>query len=154
MQRLLPHFPYQSSKTAIGHVIQILYRASCFEVTKRDGDSSLMCLKKEFRNYDDLRREHDTQIVSIALEAGLRITPEQWSSLLYGDYSHKSELQSIVDKLHDVKPSFSAIIQKLKKNCSESDDVTKIADYIVYFEQLSYFQTNVVDNGKLFFDIF
>ena len=99
-------FP-QASKTSIGHVVQLLYRASCFKVkkflepfvlsvpwyfslahlllwrgkaiiprygqnkrfheflyfkvTKRDGDSSLMQLKEEFRTYDALRREHDAQ---------------------------------------------------------------------------------------------
>ena len=31
------------------------------KVTKRDGDSSLMQLKEEFRTYDALRREHDAQ---------------------------------------------------------------------------------------------
>lgn len=55
VQRLEPHFP-QASKTSIGHVVQLLYRASCFKVTKRDGDSSLMQLKEEFRTYDTLRR--------------------------------------------------------------------------------------------------
>ena len=29
-----------------------LFRASCFKVTKRDGDSSLMQLKEEFRTYE------------------------------------------------------------------------------------------------------
>jgi RING finger/CCCH-type zinc finger protein len=38
------------------------------QVTKRDGDSSLMQLKEEFRTYENLRREHDTQIVQIATE--------------------------------------------------------------------------------------
>ena len=99
VQRLSPHFPHQTSKTSIGHVIQLLYRASCFNVTKREGDSSLMQLKEEFRTYECLRREHDTQIVSIAQEAGLRICPEQWSCLLYGDPGHKSHMQSIIDKV-------------------------------------------------------
>lgn len=58
-----------------------------------------MQLKDEFRSYDSLRREHDTQIVQIATEAGLRIAPDQWSSLLYGDVAHKSHMQSIMDKL-------------------------------------------------------
>lgn len=60
-----------------------------------------MCifLLKQFRNYDALRREHDAQIVQIAMEAGLRISPEQWSSLLYGDLNHKSHMQSIIDKV-------------------------------------------------------
>lgn len=59
-----------------------------------------MQLKEEFREYESLRREHDSQIVQIALEAGLRISPDQWSALLYGDPHHRSHMQSIVDRLH------------------------------------------------------
>lgn len=33
VQRLEQHFP-QASKTSIGHVVQLLYRASCFKVQK------------------------------------------------------------------------------------------------------------------------
>lgn len=69
------------------------------QLTKRDGESSLMQLKEEYCSYDALRGEHDSQIVSIALEAGLRISPDQWSSLLYGDTEHKSHMQSIIDKV-------------------------------------------------------
>lgn len=58
-----------------------------------------MQLKEEFRTYEALRREHDSQIVQIAMEGGLRIAPDQWSSLLYGDQSHKSHMQSIIDKV-------------------------------------------------------
>ncbi|RUS84164.1 hypothetical protein EGW08_008051 [Elysia chlorotica] len=102
----------QASKTAIGHVVQLLYRASCFKVQKREGESSLMQLKEEFRQYEALRREHDSQIVQIALEAGLRISPEQWSSLLYGDVAHKPHMQSIIDK-HQSPQSFSQNIAEL-----------------------------------------
>lgn len=77
----------------------ILYCLLSCQVTKRDEDSSLMQLKEEFRTYEALRREHDAQIVHIAMEAGLRISPEQWSSLLYGDLVHKSHMQSIIDKV-------------------------------------------------------
>ncbi|XP_022247506.1 roquin-1-like isoform X1 [Limulus polyphemus] len=111
VQRLAPHFP-QASKTSIGHVVQLLYRASCFKVSKRDGDSSLMQLKEEFQTYEALRREHDAQIVQIATEAGLRIAPEQWSSLLYGDTAHKSHMQSIIDKLQTPQ-SFAQSVQEL-----------------------------------------
>jgi len=76
------------------------------QVTKRDEDSSLMQLKEEFRTYEALRREHDSQIVQIAMEGGLRIAPDQWSSLLYGDQSHKSHMQSIIDKVGDLFLSF------------------------------------------------
>ena len=48
-----------------------------------------MQLKEEFRTYETLRREHDAQIVQIATEAGLRIAPDQWSSLLYGNICPK-----------------------------------------------------------------
>ena len=71
-------------------------------MTKRDEDSSLMQLKEEFRTYEALRREHDSQIVQIAMEGGLRIAPDQWSSLLYGDQSHKSHMQSIIDKVSKI----------------------------------------------------
>jgi hypothetical protein len=81
-------------------------------VTKRDGDSSLMQLKEEFRTYETLRREHDAQIVQIATEAGLRIAPDQWSSLLYGDPVHKSHMQSIIDKLQTPQ-SFVQSVQEL-----------------------------------------
>ncbi|XP_023287730.1 roquin-1 isoform X2 [Orussus abietinus] len=111
VQRLEPHFP-QASKTSIGHVVQLLYRASCFKVSKREADSSLMQLKEEFRTYEALRREHDAQIVQIATEAGLRIAPDQWSALLYGDSSHKSQMQSIIDKLQTPQ-SFAQSVQEL-----------------------------------------
>lgn len=65
-----------------------------------------MQLKEEFRTYEALRREHDSQIVQIAMEAGLRIAPDQWSSLLYGDQSHKSHMQSIIDKVEPFVLSF------------------------------------------------
>lgn len=39
VQRLEPHFP-QASKTSIGHVVQLLYRASCFKVICSDNYKS------------------------------------------------------------------------------------------------------------------
>jgi hypothetical protein len=111
VQRLEPTFP-QASKTSIGHVVQLLYRASCFKVSKRDGDSSLMQLKEEFRTYKNLRKEHDAQIVQIATEAGLRIAPDQWSALLYGDPNHKSDMQSLIDKQQSPQ-SFGQSVQEL-----------------------------------------
>ena len=46
VQKLEMQFP-QASKTSVGHVVQLLYRASCFKVTKREEESSLMQLKEE-----------------------------------------------------------------------------------------------------------
>ena len=71
-----------------------------------------MQLKDEFRTYEALRREHDSQIVQIATEAGLRISPEQWSSLLYGDTAHKSHMQSIIDKVCAHFYAHRSVVQK------------------------------------------
>ncbi|XP_023016148.1 RING finger and CCCH-type zinc finger domain-containing protein roquin [Leptinotarsa decemlineata] len=125
VQRLEPHFP-QASKTSIGHVVQLLYRASCFKVSKRESDSSLMQLKEEFRTYDALRREHDAQIVQIATEAGLRIAPDQWSALLYGDAAHKSHMQSIIDKLQTPQ-SFAQSVQELVIALQRTGDPGKLS---------------------------
>lgn len=44
VQRLEPHFP-QASKTSIGHVVQLLYRASCFKVIYSKWQKYLHVLK-------------------------------------------------------------------------------------------------------------
>ncbi|XP_072176442.1 uncharacterized protein [Diadema setosum] len=135
VQKLEQQFP-QASKTSVGHVVQLLYRASCFKVTKREEESSLMQLKEEFRNYDSLRREHDAQIVQIALEAGLRISPEQWSSLLYGDLNHKSHMQSIIDKLQ-TPASFASSIEELTICLQRSGDPVRLAQLRIHLEKLA-----------------
>lgn len=135
VQRLEQQFP-QASKTSVGHVVQLLYRASCFKVTKREEESSLMELKEEFRQYDTLRREHDTQIVQIAIEAGLRISPEQWSLLLYGDQSHKSHMQSIIDKLQTPE-SFGSSIRELTIALQRSSDPAQLSKLRLKLEKLA-----------------
>lgn len=135
VQRLEPHFP-QASKTSIGHVVQLLYRASCFKVSKRESDSSLMQLKEEFRTYEALRREHDAQIVQIATEAGLRIAPDQWSALLYGDTNHKSHMQSIIDKLQTPQ-SFAQSVQELVIALQRTNDPSNLAGLRTYLKQLT-----------------
>jgi RING finger/CCCH-type zinc finger protein len=52
-----------------------------------------MQLKEQFRDYEALRAEHDAQIVQIAMETGLRISQDQWSSLLYGDSKHRTHMR-------------------------------------------------------------
>lgn len=135
VQRLEPHYS-QASKTSIGHVVQLLYRASCFKVSKREGDSSLMQLKEEFRSYEALRREHDAQIVQIATEAGLRIAPDQWSALLYGDTAHKSHMQSIMDKLQTPQ-SFSQSVQELVMALQRSGDPGNLSPLRLHLELLA-----------------
>lgn len=138
VQRLAPHFP-QASKTSIGHVVQLLYRASCFKVSKREGDSSLMQLKEEFCTYEALRREHDAQIVQIASEAGLRIAPEQWSSLLYGDAAHRSHMQSLVDKLQSPQ-SFAQSVHELALALQRTGDPAGLAALRPHFDLLAHWE--------------
>uniref|UniRef100_A0A3P8WIQ2 RING-type E3 ubiquitin transferase n=1 Tax=Cynoglossus semilaevis TaxID=244447 RepID=A0A3P8WIQ2_CYNSE len=135
VQKLEARFP-QASKTSIGHVVQLLYRASCFKVTKRDEDSSLMQLKEEFRTYEALGREHHAQIVHIAMEAGLRISPEQWSSLLYGDLVHKSHMQSIIDKLQSPE-SFAKSVQELTIVLQRTGDPANLTSLRPHLELLA-----------------
>lgn len=140
VEKLQPQFP-QASKTSIGHVVQLLYRASCFIVTKRDGDSSLMRLKDDFLGYEELRKEHDAQIVQIAREAGLRISPDQWSALLYGDQVHKSYMQSIIDRLQSGM-TFQDSIKDLTVILDRSGDPGSIKHVIPHLNLIAQIDVN------------
>lgn len=95
-----------------------------------------MQLKEEFRSYDALRREHDAQIVQIATEAGLRIAPDQWSALLYGDTAHKSHMQSIIDKLQTPQ-SFAQSVQELVIALQRTGDPGNLSNLRPHLELLA-----------------
>ncbi|CAI4224728.1 unnamed protein product [Auanema sp. JU1783] len=138
VQQMTEDYP-QVSKTCVGHVVQLLYRASCFHVIKRDGESSLMQLKDEFRSYEALRKEHDTQIVQMAIEAGLRISPDQWSSLLYGDFQHRSHMQSIIDKLH-LPSNDQLCLEEIENYASHGDPLLiEMLKYLSVFRDVNPF---------------
>lgn len=65
VQRLEPRFP-QASKTSIGHVVQLLYRASCFKVSNKQPSKHYMpvCWTEAFYNgYCPLRGPHKCRIL-------------------------------------------------------------------------------------------
>jgi RING finger/CCCH-type zinc finger protein len=95
-----------------------------------------MQLKEEFRTYEALRREHDAQIVQIATEAGLRIAPDQWSALLYGDMAHKSHMQSIIDKLQSPQ-SFAQSVQELVIALQRTGDPGNLSVIRLHLELLA-----------------
>uniref|UniRef100_A0A0N5CXX7 RING-type E3 ubiquitin transferase n=1 Tax=Thelazia callipaeda TaxID=103827 RepID=A0A0N5CXX7_THECL len=136
----------QVSKTCVGHVLQLLYRASCFNVLKREGGSSLMQLKVQFRNYDALRRVHDTQIVQVAFEQGLRLSLDQWSSLLYGDQNHRSYMQSIINKLQSSK-SWKQQVSDLKAAIKYSSERESLIPVIEHFKRFADFEPS---HGEFF----
>lgn len=96
----------------------------------------MMQLKEEFRTYEALRREHDAQIVQIATEAGLRIAPDQWSALLYGDTAHKSHMQSIIDKLQTPQ-SFAQSVQELVIALQRTGDPGNLSVLRLHLELLA-----------------
>lgn len=112
------------------------YHKLFLQVSKRESDSSLMQLKEEFRTYEALRREHDAQIVQIATEAGLRIAPDQWSALLYGDTAHKSHMQSIIDKLQTPQ-SFAQSVQELVIALQRTGDPARLSVLSPHLELLA-----------------
>uniref|UniRef100_A0A1I8ALZ0 RING-type E3 ubiquitin transferase n=1 Tax=Steinernema glaseri TaxID=37863 RepID=A0A1I8ALZ0_9BILA len=99
-QKLLPDFP-TVSKTAIGHLFQILYCARMFIVVPRNEGCVLLRLKPEFDNFEDFHFEHDTSLVRIVLESGLRVDQKLLSKLLYGTLDKQRHIQSIIDRLQN-----------------------------------------------------
>ncbi|CAF1272693.1 unnamed protein product, partial [Didymodactylos carnosus] len=139
VQKLAPQYP-RASKTSVGHVVQLLYRASCFKVQKREDESSLMQLKIQYRTYEKLRSEHDAQIIAIAQEQGLHISPEQWSSLLYGDTQHKQQLESIIEKMI-TSDSFDKSIKEFQMVIARNGDphyLQRLIPDFEFLEKISY----------------
>jgi RING finger/CCCH-type zinc finger protein len=147
VQQLQQQEFHQASKTSVGHVVQLLYRASCFNVEKRDEDSSRMQLKEEFRTYEALRREHDAQIIRVAMESGLRISPEQWSALLYGDQKHKSDMQSIIDKLLSQGIATSGLSELIVAIRRSQDQHNLLEKIVPHLEKLLHVDINIDKSG-------
>lgn len=103
---------------------------------KQDGESSLMQLKEEFRNYDSLRYEHDLQIAQIATEAGLRISADHWSSLLYGDLMHRAHMQSIVDRI-DCSQLLKNAINEFRNILTNRDNHGNLREILNYLSHLN-----------------
>lgn len=137
-----PHYRIAPDLMSMDAFMFFLFLPS-LQVTKRDEDSSLMQLKEEFRTYEALRREHDSQIVQIAMEGGLRIAPDQWSSLLYGDQSHKSHMQSIIDKVARASISDTRFINN-KDFCKRKNYKRSIFDWT----QMSLWVSHFINWGK------
>lgn len=80
---------------------------------------------------------------------GLRISPEQWSSLLYGDTQHKSSMQSIIDKL-STPASFSQAIQEFLIVLQRAGESSKhLSQLKTDFEHLSQIDVTNVDQQNI-----
>ena len=58
-------------------------------------------MRRPKAKYTGLRRQHDMLIVRTAMNNGVRMSPERWSRALYGDDEHKSEMQSVIDRVQN-----------------------------------------------------
>lgn len=170
---LKKHYP-KASKTGVGHVVQLLYRAGCFIQKDNDSNtlsncdnnnnvnsssssncsssSAMLELRREFAKYPSLRRQHDTQIIQIALETGIRMSPEQWSQKLYGDDTHKSDCQSIIDKLQS-EQTLEKLVDDLYEKLSSGNGSGSGNGFVVSPQTSLRFQVHTFNAiGALFVD--
>ncbi|KHJ83355.1 hypothetical protein OESDEN_16948, partial [Oesophagostomum dentatum] len=76
----------------------------------------------------------------MAVECGLRISPDQWSALLYGDQAHRSHMQSIIDRLQ-TPHSYMQGIDELAAVASGSDSSSTACDLAQMAQLLRVFDT-------------
>ncbi|XP_070305866.1 roquin-2-like [Salvelinus sp. IW2-2015] len=114
VQKLEARFP-QASKTSIGHVVQLLYRASCFKVRPILLYIVLyIVLYVPKCTYDARDLIHKSHMQSIIDKVGDLIHKSHMQSIIdkLGDLIHKSHMQSIIDKLQSPE-SFAKSVQEL-----------------------------------------
>uniref|UniRef100_A0A914HAJ1 Protein-lysine N-methyltransferase n=1 Tax=Globodera rostochiensis TaxID=31243 RepID=A0A914HAJ1_GLORO len=133
------------SKTCVGHVVQLLYRASCFNVIKQEGQSSLMQLKEEFRSFETLRFEHDSQIVQIAIDAGLRTHMQTVCDRINSKSLQTDALRKLIDKkqaernlfgIQTKLEHFDALFTAENLNASENEVWTQIEELLVHMSEV------------------
>jgi RING finger/CCCH-type zinc finger protein len=103
----------------------------------------LLTRSNQFRTYEALRREHDAQIIRVAMESGLRISPEQWSALLYGDQKHKSDMQSIIDKLLSLGIATSGLSELIVAIRRSQDQHSLLEKIVPHLEKLLRVDINI-----------
>nr|XP_023866492.1 roquin-2-like [Salvelinus alpinus] len=113
VQKLEARFP-QASKTSIGHVVQLLYRASCFKLPIRSQSHSHRGTVTEGQSQRDRDLIHKSHMQSIIDKVGDLIHKSHMQSIIdkLGDLIHKSHMQSIIDKLQSPE-SFAKSVQEL-----------------------------------------
>ncbi|CAF4193141.1 unnamed protein product [Rotaria sordida] len=104
---------WAADKFIVECVIDLRFRASCFEEKRHDNLSSLH-VKDEYKMYENLRYEFDSIFIEINIKAELNISPEEWSSLLYGHIQHESIMEIIVKK-YLTSDSYAKSIKTLSK---------------------------------------
>lgn len=99
---------FNITNTVASRIIQILYKNGCFDIISIQNIQNIQTqrfsLKPYLRNYDILRKRHDSEIIKIANDVGIYMNCVSWSYTLYGNESKVSYIQSIIDKLKAEMP--------------------------------------------------
>lgn len=93
-------FGYGFRRKDIEKVVQTLYRCSCFNVAQQEGAPSRFTLSNNIRSSNDMRYQHDLEIICLAQENSIRLSPKSWAYLLHGCSGsfQTAFVQSILDK--------------------------------------------------------
>uniref|UniRef100_H0WP17 Ring finger and CCCH-type domains 1 n=1 Tax=Otolemur garnettii TaxID=30611 RepID=H0WP17_OTOGA len=111
VQRLEPRFP-QASKTSIGHVVQLLYRASCFKLTSYSQEKEVLERKKKNLTFPYLIHQCDLEILTTIFRSSLRELITKIEALILGSQSSLGKLMFIFFKLQ-TPASFAQSVQEL-----------------------------------------
>ncbi|KAK0416428.1 hypothetical protein QR680_012477 [Steinernema hermaphroditum] len=98
--KMLPNYP-TLSKTAIGHLFQILYSGHMFHVVPRADGCAMLRLKTKFYDFEEFYYEHDVSLIRLILDCSLRVDKKLLSKLLYGTLDRQRHVQSIIDRLQN-----------------------------------------------------
>lgn len=114
VQRLEPRFP-QASKTSIGHVVQLLYRASCFKVWRFC--SEISSCRKMFLHIT--KRSLNVKFFLISIHCVWKDFAFSFFIVLYNYMSLKTVTEDISIKSHMCLESFSYICDgSVGRNCN------------------------------------
>lgn len=91
---------YNCTKRQLRRIVQTLYACSCFEIIEGSNRPGKLRLKDELSTFDELRLKHDLGLIKMAQAEYIRLPPESWSFILYGNSYPEttSKIQSILDK--------------------------------------------------------
>lgn len=121
----LPFIRFPDIKTTVRKMFQLLYNLDCFDRTQTSPtEICLFRLRNDIRSLEEFRHHYNLNVIKLATDHKnvsshspdpIRMTPEHWSLILYGDTHRRSEMQSILDKIQ-IKPSLKELQQILRRN--------------------------------------
>jgi hypothetical protein len=95
----------------VAAVERILWHAKAYDVVDRGGQRSSLLwnvqLRAKNRDFDELRRTHDIQLIADAAEAGIFLSAEDWSDQLYGGPEDADVIAEYFREAAGLSPAFA-----------------------------------------------